>query len=198
MEEHIPEKVNASKGGCDLRASLNWSRLLAGPVDPWSDRSPHHSMFAGRICDSRGDSLWRIPEGLHPMDRTHTAAICDELQPGWRICVEEVHRALSLTGRTPHWSRKEVWEGRNNSYSVWWTDCNLHSLNPCFAYGEKVDKIRSKVDSRRKGRVGEHLKIWFYFSLPLHWEETKLNFPSQVIFWSYRCKNILFSELSLI
>ena len=38
--------------------SPHWSRLLAGPVDPWRERSPRWSRFAGRTCDSVGDPRW--------------------------------------------------------------------------------------------------------------------------------------------
>ncbi|GAB0185548.1 AN1-type zinc finger protein 5-like [Grus japonensis] len=35
MEDPTLEKVDAPKGNCDPVGSLRWSRLLAGPVDPW-------------------------------------------------------------------------------------------------------------------------------------------------------------------
>ncbi|GAB0207708.1 epimerase family protein SDR39U1 [Grus japonensis] len=35
MEDPTPEQVDAPKGGCDPVGSPRWSRLLAGPVDPW-------------------------------------------------------------------------------------------------------------------------------------------------------------------
>ena len=34
------------------------SRLLAGPVAPWRERSPRWSKFAGRTCDPTGDPRW--------------------------------------------------------------------------------------------------------------------------------------------
>ena len=37
--------------------SLCWSRLLAGPVDPWK-RSPWWNRFAGRTRDPTGDPRW--------------------------------------------------------------------------------------------------------------------------------------------
>jgi len=45
------------EGGCDLVESLWWSRLLAGPADPWREK-PRWSRFAGRTCDPMGDSHW--------------------------------------------------------------------------------------------------------------------------------------------
>ena len=46
------------EGRCDPVGSLCWSRLLAGPVDPWRERSPRWSRFAGRTCDPAGDPRW--------------------------------------------------------------------------------------------------------------------------------------------
>jgi len=46
------------KGGCEPVECPHRRRLLAGPVDPWKQRSPHWSRFAGRPCDTVGDPLW--------------------------------------------------------------------------------------------------------------------------------------------
>ncbi|GAB0207876.1 hypothetical protein GRJ2_003253300 [Grus japonensis] len=37
MEDPTLEQVDAPKGGCDPVGSLCWSKLLAGPVDPWRE-----------------------------------------------------------------------------------------------------------------------------------------------------------------
>ncbi|KAK4823757.1 LOW QUALITY PROTEIN: hypothetical protein QYF61_006053 [Mycteria americana] len=37
MEDPTPEQVDMSKGGCDPVGSQHWSRLLAGPVNPWGE-----------------------------------------------------------------------------------------------------------------------------------------------------------------
>ncbi|GAB0183455.1 acid sphingomyelinase-like phosphodiesterase 3b [Grus japonensis] len=37
MEDPTLEQVEAPKGGCDPMGSPHWSRLLAGPVDPWRE-----------------------------------------------------------------------------------------------------------------------------------------------------------------
>ncbi|GAB0209939.1 mitochondrial enolase superfamily member 1 [Grus japonensis] len=37
MEDPMPEQVEAPEGGCDLVGSPHWSKLLAGPVDPWRE-----------------------------------------------------------------------------------------------------------------------------------------------------------------
>ncbi|KAK4826947.1 hypothetical protein QYF61_012796, partial [Mycteria americana] len=58
VEDPMPEQVDAPEGGCDLMESLCWSKLLAGPMDPWRERSPCWSRFAGRTCDPVGDPRW--------------------------------------------------------------------------------------------------------------------------------------------
>ncbi|GAB0207243.1 EH domain-containing protein 4 [Grus japonensis] len=37
VEDPTPEQVEVPKGGCDPVGSPCWSRLLAGPVDPWRE-----------------------------------------------------------------------------------------------------------------------------------------------------------------
>ena len=37
MEDPTPEQVDLPEGGCDPMGSLHWSRLLAGPVNPWGE-----------------------------------------------------------------------------------------------------------------------------------------------------------------
>ncbi|GAB0203952.1 AN1-type zinc finger protein 5-like [Grus japonensis] len=37
MEDPTLEQVEAPEGGCDPVGSPCWSRLLAGPVDPWRE-----------------------------------------------------------------------------------------------------------------------------------------------------------------
>ena len=58
MEDPMPEQVDVPEGGCDPVGSLCWHRLLAGPVDPWREKSPRWSRFAGRTCDPVGDPRW--------------------------------------------------------------------------------------------------------------------------------------------
>ncbi|GAB0184633.1 cAMP-dependent protein kinase inhibitor alpha [Grus japonensis] len=38
MEDPMPEEVETPEGGCDPVGSPRWSRLLAGPVDPWREK----------------------------------------------------------------------------------------------------------------------------------------------------------------
>jgi len=69
--------------GCDPMGSPCWSRLMAGPVDPWRERSPCWSRFAGRACDTMGDPRWSslCLSDCTPWKGLHTGAVCEELQP---------------------------------------------------------------------------------------------------------------------
>ncbi|GAB0182469.1 AN1-type zinc finger protein 5-like [Grus japonensis] len=37
IEDPTPEQVDAPEGVCDPVGSPRWSKLLAGPVDPWRE-----------------------------------------------------------------------------------------------------------------------------------------------------------------
>ena len=37
MEDPMLEQVETPQGGCDPMGSPRWSKLLAGPVDPWRE-----------------------------------------------------------------------------------------------------------------------------------------------------------------
>jgi len=45
-----------------------------------------------------------VPEGLHPVERTHAGAVCMVLKPLGRSHIGEIHRGLLPVGRTPGWS----------------------------------------------------------------------------------------------
>ncbi|GAB0206943.1 hypothetical protein GRJ2_003159900 [Grus japonensis] len=46
VEDPTPEQVEAPEGGCDPMGSLHWSKLLAGPVDPWREEpTPEQTTF---------------------------------------------------------------------------------------------------------------------------------------------------------
>jgi len=49
-----------------------------------------------------------VPEGLHPVGRTHAGAVCEELQPVGRTHVGEVRGELSPMRGTSPWSRGRV------------------------------------------------------------------------------------------
>ena len=37
MQDPMLEQVETPEGGCDPMGSPHWSKLLAGPVDPWRE-----------------------------------------------------------------------------------------------------------------------------------------------------------------
>jgi len=37
MKDPTPKQVDVPEGGCDPVGSLGWSRLWAGPLDPWRE-----------------------------------------------------------------------------------------------------------------------------------------------------------------
>jgi len=49
-----------------------------------------------------------VPEGLHPMGRTHAGAVCEELQPMGRTHIGEFCGQQSAMRGTSHWSRGRV------------------------------------------------------------------------------------------
>jgi len=51
-----------------------------------------------------------VPEGLHPVEGTHSGAVCEELQPMARTHIGEFHGGLSPMGGTPSCSREECEE----------------------------------------------------------------------------------------
>ena len=56
-EDPTPEQGDARRRLGPV-GSPRWSRLLAGPVAPWRERSPRWSRFSGRTCDPTGDPRW--------------------------------------------------------------------------------------------------------------------------------------------
>ena len=108
-----------------------------------------------------------VPEGLHPMERTHSEAAHEELQPMGRTHVGVVHGGIFPMGGTPCWSLGGVWRGWSSRDNVWWTDCNPLSLSSCAIVGEQVGKSGLKMSPKRRERWREDIfKIWFHFSLP--------------------------------
>jgi len=49
-----------------------------------------------------------VPEGLHPMERSHTGRVREEMQPVGRTQDGAVCGELSPVGGTPCWSRGKV------------------------------------------------------------------------------------------
>jgi len=68
------------------------SRLLAGPVDLWKVEPTLKQVCWQGLWPHGGTMLEQpVPEGLHPMGRTHAGA---------------AHRELSPMGETARWSRE--------------------------------------------------------------------------------------------
>ncbi|PKU42348.1 suppression of tumorigenicity 5 protein isoform x4 [Limosa lapponica baueri] len=81
--------------------SSHGSSPLAGPMDPWSKRSPRWSRFADRTCDSMGDPHWSSLFLKHCTPwGTLAGAVSEELQPMGRTHIGEIHGGLSH-GRNP-------------------------------------------------------------------------------------------------
>ena len=106
MDDPMLEQTDVPRGGCDPVGSLHCSRLLAGPVDPWREE-PTLEQAPSSACDTIGEPILKqsVPEGLHPMEGTHTGATCEELQLVERTHVGKVSQGLCSVGATPHWSR---------------------------------------------------------------------------------------------
>ena len=181
----MPEK------GCDPVESPCWSRLLAGPVAPW--REEPTQVCWQDLWPRGGPTLEQpVPEGLHPVEGIHTAAICEELQLVGRTHVGEVCGGLCLPWEGPHVGAGEEceelspWGGRNSRDTVWWTDHSPHSLSPCTAEGEEVENSGVKFSLGRREGWGEGVfKIWFFFSLScshLIGNRWSSFFPGQVSF----------------
>ncbi|GAB0205817.1 zinc finger and BTB domain-containing protein 5 [Grus japonensis] len=100
------EQVEAPERGCGPweahAGASSWPDLW-----PRREKSPRQGRFAGRTCDPMGDPMLEqfAPEGLHPMEETHTGAVGEELQPMGRTHVGEVGGGLSPVRGTPCWSR---------------------------------------------------------------------------------------------
>jgi len=56
----------------------------------------------------RETTLQPVPEGWHPVGRTHAGAVCEELQPMGRAHIREVCGELSPVRGTSCWSRGRV------------------------------------------------------------------------------------------
>ncbi|GAB0199292.1 tRNA:m(4)X modification enzyme TRM13 [Grus japonensis] len=66
MEDPTLEQVEAPEGGCGPMGIPCWSRLLAGPVDPWrEDPTPESTsgpeMYPAMTSDCHADPVARCP-----------------------------------------------------------------------------------------------------------------------------------------
>ena len=126
------------EGSCDPVGSPRWSRFLPGPVAPWREEPRLEQVCWQGLWPHGGPTLEQpIPEGWHPLGRTHAGAVREELQPMGRTHVGAFRGGLSAVGGTPRWSRGGAWGGRRGRENMWWTDHNPHSLSPCATWGRR-------------------------------------------------------------
>ncbi|KAM9590860.1 uncharacterized protein ACIBXB_005909 [Morphnus guianensis] len=152
VEDPTLEQVDVPEGGCDAMEIPHWSRFLAGPVTPWIGPTLELS----------------IPEGLHPVERTHAGAVRGELQPVEGPTLEKfVEDCLPWEG--PHAGAG----GEFEEEGVEETTCDELTAIPvppstCATQGEEVEKIRSEAEPGKKGGVrGRCFKIFFSFPITL-------------------------------
>ncbi|GAB0188269.1 EH domain-containing protein 4 [Grus japonensis] len=70
---HLKEAVTLWVSPC-------WSRLLAGPLAPWRQDTMLEQVCWQDLWPHGGPTLEQSgPEGLHPMEGTHTGAVCEGL-----------------------------------------------------------------------------------------------------------------------
>jgi len=97
------------EGSCDPMERPCWSRLLAGPADPWREEPTLEQVCWQGWGPRGGHTLEQpVPEGQHPVGRTHAGAVCEELQPVGRTQAGEVCGELSRMRETSRWSRGRV------------------------------------------------------------------------------------------
>ena len=103
---HGVDQVDAHNGVCGPVGNPCWSRLLTGPADPWREELMLEQVCCQDLQLRGGPTLKQpVPEGLHPVEVTHSGAVCEELQPMGRTHVGEVHGRLCPVGGIPCWSR---------------------------------------------------------------------------------------------
>ena len=96
------------EGSCDPVRSPRWSRLLSGPVKR-EEPNPEQVCWQGLGLAGGPRLEQAVPEGLHPVGRTHTGAVREKLHPVGRIHIGEVCGELFPVRGTSHWSRGRVW-----------------------------------------------------------------------------------------
>jgi len=100
------------EGSCDPvggPALVQAPARTCGPVE----RGPHAGagLLAGLVTLKQP-----VPEGLHPVGRTHAWAVCEELQPVGRTHVGEVCGELTPMRATSRWSTQNhrITESQNH------------------------------------------------------------------------------------
>lgn len=126
-------------------AGIPLEQPTAQPGEGWDPvGSPGRIRFAGRTWDPAGDPLWSrlLLKDFTPWEGSSSS--------WWRSHTGEVH------GGTPLWNRTSFCE--EGAEMDW---AQPHSLSPCTAGQEEMQKIR-KLSPTEKGGVGRKcFKIWF-------------------------------------
>ena len=148
-----------------------------------------------------------VPEGLHPMEGTHTGPVYQKLQPASRTHAGEVREDLQPLGRihagevcgelslmrgTSLWRRGRVWGVGSLSRKERQRQCVMNWPQPPFPVPLSIlegggREVASEDEPGKKGGMGGRcLKIWIYFSISYSdLVGDKLNFlffPSSVCF----------------
>ncbi|PKU43806.1 hypothetical protein llap_5872 [Limosa lapponica baueri] len=89
---------HARADGCPLKEA----------VTPWGACAGAGSLQDLSPCGEESMLEQPVPEGLHPMEKTHTGPLHEELQSGRRTHIGRVHEGPTARGGTPHWIRARV------------------------------------------------------------------------------------------
>lgn len=142
-----------------LLCKRRWTRWIESiretALQTHGERSLCWSRFAGRRPSKGPMPEQPAPDVLHPVERTLTAAVCEELQPVRKTHDREVHGQLTPMGWTPPWSRGRVWGGRSVEtacnaqmwvHSVYWS--KLIDMFAFFFLLEILSHIKIALTSR--------------------------------------------------
>ncbi|KAK4812750.1 hypothetical protein QYF61_018299 [Mycteria americana] len=102
---------NARAGGCALKEAAacgepTQEQAPGRSCSPWKGACMGADLLAEPAACGGSRLEQSVPEGLHPVEGTHTGAILEELQPMRRTHIGEVCEGLDPMGGTPCWSRR--------------------------------------------------------------------------------------------
>jgi len=155
----------AGAGRCLKEAVTQWGAprwLLPGPADEWREEPMLEQVSWQGWWPHGGPTLEQsVPEGLHPVGRTHVGVVREELHPVGRAHMEKsVENCLPWegphTGTGAECEESSPWGERSGRDNVWSTDHNLHSPSPCTTWGgEEVGNSGVKLSLGRREGWGE-------------------------------------------
>ena len=145
---------------------------------PWQKLQPMESPCRSRLqsgavaCREEPTQEQPVPEGLHPMERTHAGAVCEGLSP---------------MGGTPRWSRGRVWRGRSSREDLVRADHSPCSSSTCAAWqggGRKVgnEGVKLSLGCREGWGEGGFSFVLDFPTLFLTGNRLNQFFPSWVCF----------------